>query len=39
MSPYAAPSRTVGRLRRPFGSLYYEVTGSGPALLFAHGPR
>lgn len=37
MSSYAAPSRTVGRLTRPFGSLHYEVSGSGPALLFAHG--
>src|SRR4030095_3162510 len=34
---YKAPPRTVGRLKRPFGDLYYEVTGSGPALLFAHG--
>lgn len=37
MRSYAAPSRTVGRLKRPFGNLYYEVSGSGPALLFAHG--
>ena len=29
--------RTVGKLKRPFGKLHYEVTGSGPALLFAHG--
>jgi pimeloyl-ACP methyl ester carboxylesterase len=29
--------RKIGKLRRPFGQLYYEVTGSGPALLFAHG--
>ena len=29
--------RTVGKLKRPFGQLHYEVTGSGPALLFAHG--
>jgi 3-oxoadipate enol-lactonase len=28
--------RTVGKLKRPFGNLHYEVTGSGPALLFAH---
>ena len=34
---YKAPTRTVGRLKRPFGDLYYEVSGSGPALLFAHG--
>ena len=29
--------RIVGKLGRPFGNLHYEVTGSGPALLFAHG--
>src|SRR5207253_6388090 len=29
--------RTTGKLKRAFGQLYYEVTGSGPALLFAHG--
>ena len=29
--------RSVGKLKRPFGHLHYEVTGSGPALLFAHG--
>lgn len=29
--------RTVGKLKRPFGALHYEVTGSGPALIFAHG--
>ena len=29
--------RATGKLKRPFGQLYYEVTGSGPALLFAHG--
>jgi 3-oxoadipate enol-lactonase len=34
---YKAPVRSVGRLKRPFGDLYYEVSGSGPALLFAHG--
>jgi pimeloyl-ACP methyl ester carboxylesterase len=37
MASYRAPERTTGRLKRPFGTLYYEVTGSGPALLFAHG--
>jgi len=37
MSSYNAPARTTGRLKRPSGGLYYEVTGSGPALLFAHG--
>ena len=34
---YNAPARSVGRLKRPFGELYYEVLGSGPAVLFAHG--
>ena len=34
---YKAPTRSVGRLKRPFGDLYYEVSGSGPALVFAHG--
>lgn len=34
---YKAPARSVGRLKRSFGELYYEVSGSGPALLFAHG--
>ena len=29
--------RIVDKLPRPFGRLHYEVTGSGPALLFAHG--
>ena len=29
--------RVIGKLKRPFGNLHYEVTGSGPALLFAHG--
>jgi 3-oxoadipate enol-lactonase len=29
--------RKIGRLKRPFGNLHYEVTGSGPALVFAHG--
>jgi len=37
MTSHAAPARTIGRLKRPFGNLYYEVSGSGPALLFAHG--
>src|ERR1700754_5143807 len=27
----------AGRLSRPFGKLYYEVTGSGPPIVFAHG--
>lgn len=29
--------RTIGKLKRPFGTLHYEVTGSGPTLVFAHG--
>ena len=29
--------RIVAKLKRPFGNLHYEVTGSGPALVFAHG--
>jgi pimeloyl-ACP methyl ester carboxylesterase len=29
--------RTIAKLKRPFGNLHYEVTGSGPALIFAHG--
>lgn len=37
MSSHPAHRRTVGRLERPFGNLYYEVAGDGPALLFAHG--
>ena len=34
---YKAPPHSIDRLQRPFGGLYYEVTGSGPALIFAHG--
>ena len=34
---YTAPPHSIDRLQRPFGGLYYEVTGSGPALIFAHG--
>jgi pimeloyl-ACP methyl ester carboxylesterase len=37
MSIYSAPPHKTGRLKRPFGDLYYEVTGNGPALVFAHG--
>jgi pimeloyl-ACP methyl ester carboxylesterase len=37
MTSYTAPPRRIGRLKRPFGDLHYEMTGSGPALLFAHG--
>src|SRR6185503_13431529 len=31
------PSRRTGKLERPGCTIHYEVTGSGPALLFAHG--
>ena len=34
---YRVPARSVGRLKRPFGNLYYEVSGSGPAVLFSLG--
>ena len=30
-------TRKTGRLKRPFGNLYYEASGTGPAVLFAHG--
>jgi pimeloyl-ACP methyl ester carboxylesterase len=34
----APPPRRVGTLERPGGVLiYYEVTGSGPPIVFAHG--
>lgn len=31
------PPRRTGTLARPGSTLYYEVTGSGPAVVFAHG--
>ncbi len=31
------PERRLGRLQRPDCSIHYEVTGSGPPLLFLHG--
>ena len=31
------PSRRTGTLERPDCRIYYEVTGEGPALVFAHG--
>ena len=34
--PTIPPHRT-GTLARPGSTLYYEVTGSGPAIVFAHG--
>src|SRR6266567_427101 len=37
-APLAIPVTKVGRLDRPKGaSIYYEVTGSGPPIVFAHG--
>lgn len=33
----ALPPRRTGTLERPGSTLYYEVTGSGPAIVFAHG--
>jgi 3-oxoadipate enol-lactonase len=33
----AMPIRQLGWLERPGCRLYYEVTGQGPALVFAHG--
>ena len=37
MTSPGVPTRKTGRLKRPFGNLYYEVSGTGPAVLFAHG--
>lgn len=38
MKRVAIPKTTAGRVERPDGaSIYYETTGEGPALLFAHG--
>lgn len=31
------PPRRNGRLQRPDCEIYYEVTGTGPAVVFAHG--
>ncbi len=31
------PPRRTGTLQRPGSTLFYEVTGSGPAIVFAHG--
>lgn len=31
------PSRYIGTLSRPDCSIHFEVTGSGPAIVFAHG--
>ena len=35
MSPQ--PTRQRGTLARPDCSIYYEITGTGPAIIFAHG--
>ena len=35
--PFQAPVRRIGRLVRPDCEIHYEVTGSGPAIVFAHG--
>ncbi|WP_158743563.1 alpha/beta fold hydrolase [Acidisphaera sp. L21] len=37
MTAPALPPRRTGTLERPGCTLYYEVTGSGPAIVFAHG--
>jgi pimeloyl-ACP methyl ester carboxylesterase len=34
---FTAPARTRGWIERPDCRLFYEVTGEGPALVFAHG--
>jgi 3-oxoadipate enol-lactonase len=31
------PARRIGTLQRPDCRLHYEVTGEGPAIVFAHG--
>lgn len=36
-APALPPPRRIGRLARPDCTLYYEVTGTGPAIVFAHG--
>src|ERR1700757_2935474 len=37
MSPLSSPQTRRGYLDRPGCRLYYEVTGAGPAIVFAHG--
>lgn len=34
---FKAPARRLGKLERPGCQIHYEVTGSGPAIVFAHG--
>ena len=36
-TPAPTPARSIGKLQRPDCTIHYEVTGSGPALVFAHG--
>src|SRR5262249_59754349 len=31
------PARRIGRLQRGAHRIHYEVTGAGPAIVFAHG--
>src|SRR5262249_45302737 len=37
VSPLSSPPTKRGYLERPGCRLYYEVTGAGPAIMFAHG--
>ena len=37
MPPLSSPPTKPGYLERPECRLYYEVTGAGPAVVFAHG--
>jgi len=34
---FKAPPRRIGKLERPDCRIHFEVTGSGPAIVFAHG--
>jgi 3-oxoadipate enol-lactonase len=36
-SPQPLPPRRLGTLERPDCRIHYEVTGTGPAIVFAHG--
>jgi 3-oxoadipate enol-lactonase len=36
-NPLSMPARRIGTLQRPDCRLHYEVTGDGPAIVFAHG--
>lgn len=37
LDKFVAPPRRSGLLKRPDCDIYYEVTGSGPAVVFMHG--